>query len=458
MIILHHSTYDESSIREGLGAAEYSYWFVRKAFQPILERFGIVIPVTDPDREVEPIYQSARRHGTQCVLFSFNPPRYTPMRLSCPVVPVFAWEFDRIPDESWNDNPQEDWRIPLRHSGLAITHSSAAARAVHDQVGKEYPIWVIPAPMFARGAAHRATIAGFRRGSEVVLDGGVGIEIGAIDPDLFGAANPVSKGERALRVLHYVADQPGRAPQRLRLDGVVYTAVFNPGDGRKDWAQMVGGFVWAFRNEPSAILILKLTMADIVDAADAVLRHISRLGRFGCRIIIIHGLLSEQAYAALIDATSFTINTSQGEGQCLPLMEFMAAGRPAVAPRHTSMLDYVDDTSSFVIASHLRPGTWPHDERQARRCLRHQIEFDSLVHRLRESFAVARDDPGRYARMSAAAAAAQERYCSEEIVTTRLAAVFAHLDGTGRQTPVSAAGSGRVDELTTEARTAMPTS
>ncbi|PXA83368.1 glycosyltransferase [Nostoc sp. 3335mG] len=427
MIILHHSTYDERSILEGLGAAEYSYWFVRKAFRPILERFGIVIPVIDPERDGATIQRSAAQHGTDCVLFSFNPPRYTPKDLACPVVPVFAWEYDRIPDESWNDNPQEDWRMPLKRTGIGITHSSDAARAVRNQMGEDYPVWVIPAPMFGRGAAHRATARGVQPAREIVLDGGIAIDTGAIDLGLFGCERPNGDGERALHMLRHMAEQADRGPQRLQLDGVVYTSVFNPGDGRKDWGDMIGGFVWAFRDRPDATLVLKLTMANIVDAMFAVLRHISRLGRFSCRIVLIHGLLSEEAYSALIDTTSFALNTSQGEGQCLPLMEFMSAGRPAVAPRHTSMLDYVDDTDSFVVSSHRRPGTWPHDERHAYRCLRHQIEFDSLVHQFQQSYTVAKTDPDLYARMSASAIEAQRNYCSEELVTARLAEVFAHL-------------------------------
>ena len=427
MIILHHSTYDQDTISDGLGAAEYSYWFVRKAFRPILERFGVAVPITDIDCEVEAICGSAKTQDDPCVLFSFNPPRYTPTYLSCPVVPIFAWEFDRMPDESWNDNPHEDWRIPLAQTGLAITHSSEAARVTRSQMGEDYPVWTIPAPVFARGAVHRASARGVQSQVEILLDGGVAIDAGTVDLGLFRADRAHVDGDRALRVLHHVASGPGRPSQMLRLDGVVYTSVFNPGDGRKNWDYMIAGFVWAFRDHSDAILVLKVTMTDIVDATLALLTHIGRLGRFACRIIIVHGLLSEAAYAGLIEATSFTLNTSQGEGQCLPLMEFMAAGRPAIAPRHTAMLDYIDDASSFVIASHQRPGFWPHDERSAHRCLRYQIEFDSLVYRLRESYAVARTDPARYARMSAAAVAAQRGYCSEELVTSRLAEVFSHM-------------------------------
>ena len=40
MIIMVYSAYTAGSIDAALGAPEYSYWFVRRAFWPVLERFG----------------------------------------------------------------------------------------------------------------------------------------------------------------------------------------------------------------------------------------------------------------------------------------------------------------------------------------------------------------------------------------------------------------------------------
>src|ERR1700728_3713673 len=108
MMILEHSAFEELTIGRNLGAAEYSYWFVRKAFRRILQDFGIVVPVVDPKRDVDRIYHSARRDGQDCVFISFSAPQYTPIDLACPTIPVFAWEFDSIPNETWNDNPLED--------------------------------------------------------------------------------------------------------------------------------------------------------------------------------------------------------------------------------------------------------------------------------------------------------------------------------------------------------------
>ncbi len=424
MIILEHSTYDDSSIGPALGAPEYSYWFVRKAFRRVLESFGILAPVLTVDSGTELLVSSARRHGSDCVLLSFNPPQYLPDFQHCPTIPVFAWEFDRIPDQSWNANPQEDWRLPLGRAGFAITHSGFAADAVRRTMGEDYPIWSIPAPVFEPMRHHAQSAAGYRAATVLSFASGVAIDSWAVRLDVFALDRSRRDAAQGLRSLRRATASPERPPQTIRIEGVVYTSVFNPGDGRKNWEDMIAAFVFAFRDTTDATLILKLTLADMVDATQPLLEHMAKLGAFRCRIILIHGLLDQTEYSSLVDATSFTVNASQGEGQCLPLMEFMSAGRPAVAPRHTSMLDYLDEDSGFLVPSHLRPAFWPHDERQFQTCRRHEIAFDGLVRALRESYQVATQDPARYAAMSAAAMASLERYCGDAVVTSRLAEVL----------------------------------
>jgi len=427
MIILEYSAFDERTIARNLGAAEYSYWFVRKAFRPVLETFGTVVPVVDPEREVNALCESARREGEDCVFFSFSAPQCTPVGLACPTIPVFAWEYDTIPNETWNNNPLEDWREVFSRTGLAITHSTYSVDTTQRAMGKDFPIWSIPAPVYDRTAALGDNARGYHPRVDLDVTGAIVIDIGRTNLALFAPDRINTDGARALMMLRKEANGQTAETRTIPLEGVIYTAVFNPADGRKNWLDMTAGFIWAFRDTPDAVLILKATHTDILQAILPVLEHVRSLGPFRCRIILLHGLLSDGAYRGLIAATSYALNTSDGEGQCLPLMEFMAAGRPAVAPRHTAMLEYVTPENSFVIASHGRPAFWPHDDRQAMRCLKQTISFASLVGALRESYRVARTEPDRYARMSAAANASIAAFCSDDVVTRRLAMVFDHL-------------------------------
>ncbi len=426
MIILEHSTYGERTIAANLGLPEYSYWFVRKAFAPILERLGVVVPVVSPEQDVDRIFRSAEAHGQPCVFLSFSPPHQTPVGLACPTVPVFAWEYDTIPDEAWNGEDKNDWRKLLEHAPAAITHSQFSVHAVRKALGPTYPIWSIPAPVADRRLGLEATAKGWRKPTGLEVSDALVFDSWAIDLSLF-AYGVAAQSERAMRLLQTAARQGVRAKRRIELEGVVYTTVMNPVDGRKNWADMAAAFIYAFREEPHATLVLKTTHRDMNEAVTPILQDIAKLGRFRCRIVILHGLLNDVEYARLMEVTSYAVNTSHGEGQCLPLMEYMAAGRPAVAPRHTAMLEYVSPDNAFVIADHHRPSFWPHDMRQASRCLRHQIEFADLVRRYRESFAVARDQPERYARMSKAAVAALSAFCGDSVVMQRLGELFGQL-------------------------------
>ena len=426
MILLEHSTFDASTIARNLGLPEYSYWFVRKAFRPVLEQLGVLVPLAKP-QDADRIYRSARTHGDACIYFSFNPPDQIPVGLECPVVPVFAWEFDVIPNEVWNDDLTNNWAQVLAQTPAAITHSSFSVEVVKDELGPDYPIWSIPAPIADRHAGKAAGARGWREPFELNLGSALVFDTRALDLSLFGYGDD-ERSLRGLRLLQRAAAaDPGRPPRRVRLEGVVYTSVFNPADGRKNWYDMVAGFIYAFREQPDAVLILKTTHRDLADGVLLILQDLAKLGRFRCRILIVHGMLDDADYAALVEATSFAVNTSHGEGQCLPLMEFMSAGRPAVAPRHTAMIDYVGADNAFVISSHQRPAFWPHDIRQAIRCLRHQVDFADLVRCYRESFAVARHDPARYAAMSRASVASLAAFCSDEVVTGRMQQVLDHL-------------------------------
>jgi glycosyltransferase involved in cell wall biosynthesis len=434
MLFLEYSNYSQSAINENFGAPEYSYWFVRRAFRRVLEKSGTRVEIVDPDREVDQIYAAARERGEPCVFLPFCPPNTTPISRTCPTIPVFAWEYDTLPDETWNDNPAEDWTWVLKRAGMAITHCQYAAKAVRRSMGKDFPVWVIPAPLFDKHKRPSIDAKGWHEPFDLILDGGLAIDAGDVDLTLFRPERPKPDGIGALRALDNANQDKRRLPQVLRLDGVIYTTVLNPYDGRKNWRDLISGFVWAFRETPSATLLVKLTRFDVEDGVMPVLQLLSTLGPFACRVVLIHGLLSEEAYRGLIDWTSYAVNASFGEGQCLPLMEYMSAGRPSVAPAHTAMLDYVSPENSFVIESRPRITHWPHDERAAKRCMQQQISFTSLVRQYRESYRVARDAPEQYARMAAAAVESLRGFCSDEVVLERLGDMVKHVEALQHET------------------------
>ena len=414
MIILVHSETDAGSVASRLGLAEYSYFFVLRAFRPVLERIGMVVPISDPAREVDRLWRQACLRGEPCVFLSFAPPHRTQLRLACPTIPVFAWEFDTIPHEMWSGEPRHDWVAVLRELGQAIVHSAETVRVVRAALGDDFPVVSIPAPVwdgFASGAsvAHPAQTKIQWRGS--VIDTNT-IGMASLKHDVNWVELVLAERARGGRV------------QRVVLDGVVYTAVLNPDDGRKNWADMISAFCRVFHATPDATLVLKLTHHDGVWGMALILKHLVRLWPFDCRIVLIHGFLPDADYARLVAVTAFTVNTSHGEGQCLPLMEAMSAGKPAVAPSHTGMADYVHEDCAFIVRSTAEPTHWPQDGRAAIRTLRRRIDPGSLEQAYRESYVVWTTDRVRYQAMAASAFETVRLHCSAELTETRLRTFF----------------------------------
>ena len=169
MRFLVYSEVNAETIASSLGQSEYSYYFVLKEFLPVLRELGEVQVVKDPLQEVDRLYAQARRRGEQCVFISFTPPHKTPLGLRCPTVPVMAWEFDTIPREHWFGERAQDWRYGLRRCGRSITHSGMTVAAIQAEMGADYPVVSIPAPVWDKYAALRERLASQSRREKLTL-------------------------------------------------------------------------------------------------------------------------------------------------------------------------------------------------------------------------------------------------------------------------------------------------
>ena len=145
-----------------------------------------------------------------------------------------------------------------------------------------------------------------------------------------------------------------------------------------------------------------------------------RLHPFKCRIVFIHGYLLDQEYQQLILHSHYIVNASRGEGQCLPLMEFMSSGVPAIAPRNTAMLDYIDESNAFVVESSPELAYWPHDPRQVYRTCWHRINWQTLYTAFIDSEKCFSQSPRAYREMCSAAVESLRGFCSMAVTRDRL--------------------------------------
>ncbi|MBN7795191.1 glycosyltransferase [Parahaliea mediterranea] len=207
---------------------------------------------------------------------------------------------------------------------------------------------------------------------------------------------------------------PTLKPPALPAGAILYTAVLNPNDGRKNWEDIVTAFVYAFRQQRDATLLIKIASQDMSLFFEDIFTFFMELHPFDCRLVFLQGYLDDTQYRDMVANTHFVVNASRGEGQCLPLMEFMSSGVPAIAPGNTAMGDYLDAGCGFPVRSSPELTYWPHDPRQVYRTCWHRIDWESL----RDAFTASRKcwkwRRWRYNAMGRAAAESQRHYCGGE--------------------------------------------
>jgi glycosyltransferase involved in cell wall biosynthesis len=103
-------------------------------------------------------------------------------------------------------------------------------------------------------------------------------------------------------------------------------------------------------------------------------------------------------------------------------MEFMSAGKPAIAPRNTALADYIDEDVAFIVKDNKELCCWPQDVRNMYRAHRYRIDWQSLVEAFDASYQISKERPEQYRRMSANAIARMRGFCSQQVVWDKFSA------------------------------------
>jgi hypothetical protein len=217
---------------------------------------------------------------------------------------------------------------------------------------------------------------------------------------------------------------PRTPDARLSLSGVVYTSIFNPDDGRKNWEDLLTGFLIALKNCEDATLVLKL-IASGPRAVDKVWNFYRQTGiPHRCKVAFVPDFLSEEQLIELAGATTYYITTTRAEGNCLPLMNYLAAGRPGISPRHTAIADYFGRDVGFVVESHAEPAAFPHDSQPRKTTTWHRLVWTSLADEIRRSYEIVKNDFPAYEELARNARAKMLQWSSMQAVAPRLHAAL----------------------------------
>jgi glycosyltransferase involved in cell wall biosynthesis len=244
-------------------------------------------------------------------------------------------------------------------------------------------------------------------------------------------------GERfgADRWLSYV--RSCRRP-RLELSGVVYTSIFSPRDGRKNWQDLLTGFVSALCDRDDATLLVKLITKERL-MVEQVLEFYRAVGlAHRCKVIFITDYLSDEQMLGLVRASTYYLTTTRAEGNCLPLMNYLAAGRPGIAPCHTAISDYFSDDIGLTLPWHPEPAIWPQDNRGRIKTTWARLEWPALVERLRASYFLALHHRSAYEARAEKGQQCMRERASIESVWAQLQAALEFLENLRSRKPCAA--------------------
>lgn len=449
------SVSSETDARHLTGQQDYSYYFIYRAFVPLLQRWAHTTEVTRPESRLDYALWSARQQGLEPLHIGFLPLHSIYLSSHARNVAFTLWGLPDIPDDDIANNPRNNWMRIASHVSLILT-ASTFARDAFIRAGVKRPVHTVPVPVRSEYFA----VSDWALDQQVVLEcpvyailqsqiansPGRELSIHSSLPSVqerathfYGAyvkshlprrvAQWLTSAARASAMQN--ADDEKRVSysvsSSLPLSGVVYTAFVNPFDPTMNWEDMLSAYLLALRDREDATLVIKLVVSsdDAAKGVNRVFLYYESLGlRHRCKLAVIPGHLSDAQTAELTRGSTYYLNTSRAEGACLPLQEFLAAGRPAISPNHTAMADYLDDQLGFIIVSHPEPAQWPHDPE--RHCVSrwHRLVWQSLYDQIQAGYEVARKDTQGYQALASHARNKMSNFASVERVWPLLSAAL----------------------------------
>lgn len=433
-----------------LGTAGYSYDFVVQIFIPLLSQWAEVIPVPEPKKNLDRIADEVWGRGLSPLHVSFLPFQDVCLARKAPNVVVPAWEFPDIPNEGFNDNPQNDWRFAASQCESVFV-GGPFTKETFESGGIHVPIHIVPVPTPSQyfelppWIPHQETTLSSKvyqanhtdpNGKQRPAWQRIGRSLERLTRNTVGKlVNRKKRRAMRARMSRWFQSSIGikRSIERSKFTlplthndsfiptGIVYTSIFNPNDGRKNWQDLLTAFQTALADCEDATLLVKLVTSEPEAAMGVINYYNQRDIPHRCHVRFICDYLSPEQMVELAQASTYYLQTTRAEGNCLPIMNFLAAGRPAISPRHSAIQDYFSEDMGFVVESHPEPAAWPHDPQLKLRTTWGRLVWPSLVDQIRQSYEVAKHDKARYERLSHQAQAKMQSWSHPDVVAEKLA-------------------------------------
>jgi hypothetical protein len=435
---------------KNLGVPGYSHDIVMQLYVPLLEKWGKVIHVQNPKQNLEDAVAAAKSDGLDPIHLSVIPCQDAYLSPSVPNVLMPAWEFPDIPNQGFAGNPNNDW-TKVAGDCDALIVSGPFTKNAFRKAGTNVPIHYVQVPTPESyfdipdwNPGQSATIAcggyAFPKLPEEVENASplplpqpkqpaqglkkVGKQLESAirlaARNSLGEKHYRSVKKRIRRIQRNRTSLPPVDFEQLDLSGVVFTSIFNPNDGRKNWTDLLTAFLTALGDKEDATLVIKLVTRNPLAISKVLGYYRGRDIPHRCKLKIVTEYLTDQQLCELAAASTYYIQTTKAEGNCLPLMNYLAAGRPGISPCHSAISDYFDNEIGLIADSHQEPAAWPHDPRLRIRSTWARLVWPSMVEQIRESYRIAKDERETYCRLSQNARAKLDSWAGMESVQQRL--------------------------------------
>ena len=453
-----------STSGKNLGTPGYSYDFVAKLFSQLLAKYGEVIPVPEPKFNLDRVAEESRQRGLDPIHVSFLPFQDVVMCSTTPNVVVPAWEFPDVPNQAFDNDSRNNWIEMANASDMVLVGGQYTVDSFQ-RGGASALIKIVPVPtpdayfQVPQWNPERTTTINCRAFWPKQLDSQCLVEPESrktcfklarrsltqsmrnfykvlLGPQNYQRFSDHMKKRRAQRRLKRAAQrtepdvltlgQP--STPTLQLSGIVYTSIFNPDDGRKNWKDLLSGFLYALGDKPDATLVVKL-ITRRREAAEQIMRYYQeRAIPHQCKVAFVVDYLSDADLADLATASTYYLQTTKAEGNCLPLMNYLAAGRPGISPDHSAIGDYFSNQFGWVVQSNQEPAAWPHESQLRFRTSWGRIVWTSLRDSIRSSYETASNSYEDYIDLSNACRTKMQSWASNDVVDRHLDSALQALD------------------------------
>ncbi len=331
---------------KALGHAHYSYGFAASCFERMFERNDLAFQIlAHPEQFKSAAFAQVHglAPGSQVHLMFRSSEHLRPIPGSYNVA-CFAWEFPVLKTDGAGDEPITDQQrhmlslcdeiwTPcsftaelLRASGLKNSHyipapiEIPAAEAVADRQSAAKTLAMLESLHLVCASSNAREVA---------------------DRQAAAAARPLGAQPR----LRHVLEHGGR----------IFLTVCNPGDHRKNLANLIDGFLIATQGRQDCVLLVKLATSGehgtpagyMYDRVRPLLGEPHALDE--PTVIFVGGYIEDAKMRALYDLADTYLCSSIAEGQNLPLLEAMARDCLPVSTANTAMRDSISPDNAVVV-------------------------------------------------------------------------------------------------------------